>query len=361
MMLDRACSVRLLARIAMLAALASCVPFAAAAFKDPLEVPAQPSAMADRAPLFGVARTGRRITAVGARGHIVFSDDEGKSWRQAQVPSSTDLVAVNFPSDTQGWAVGHGGVVLHTEDGGQTWVRQLDGLKAARLAMDTYGKPGAEPVPDAILRQAKGQLQDAEAGASAPLLDVWFESERVGFVVGAFNRIFHTQDGGKTWMPWMARIDNPLELNLYAIRGQGDEVYVVGEQGMVWRLDQQSRRFVAVPTPYKGTLFGAVVTPSAVLVFGMNGTAFRSINGGQTWEKLEIASRAGLTAGEGSVNGEILLVNVAGQLLRSDDQGKTFRFVKIDPAMPSYFGVARAGDGHLGVVGSTGIRVLTLP
>jgi len=360
MNLDRTCS-RLLAKIGVVAALVAWAPFAASAFQDPLDMPAAPSAMASRAPLFGVAQAGGRVVAVGARGHIVLSDDEGKSWRQAQVPTSTDLVAVSFPSASKGWAVGHGGIVLHTEDGGQTWVRQFDGLKAARLAVDVYGKPATEPVPDSVLRQAKGQLQDAEGGAPAPFLDVYFESEQTGFVVGAFNRIFQTQDGGKTWSPWMARIDNPRELNLYAIRGRGDECYVVGEQGMVWRLDPQSRRFVAVPTPYKGTLFGAVVTSSAVVVFGMNGTVFRSINRGQTWEKVEIASRAGLTAGDASADGEVLLVNVAGQLLRSEDQGKTFRFMKIDPVMPSYFGVAHAGQRRLGLVGSAGIRVLTLP
>jgi photosystem II stability/assembly factor-like uncharacterized protein len=361
MMLNRACTLRVLARAGVLAASLSCTPWAASAFKDPLNTPAQPSAMAARAPLFGVARAGQRVVAVGARGHIVYSDGDGTTWRQAQVPSSTDLVAVSFPSEKRGWAVGHGGVVLHTEDGGQTWVRQFDGLQAARLAVEAYAKPGADPVPEAVLRQAKGQLQDAEGGAPSPLLDVLFESEQVGLVVGAFNRIFRTQDGGKTWAPWMARIDNPQELNLYAIRGHGEERFIVGEQGMVWRLDPQTQRFVAVPTPYKGTLFGAVVTRSSVLVFGMNGTAFRSTNRGRSWEKVSITSRAGLTSGDASPDGEIVLVNVAGELLRSKDDGKTFAFVKTPAAMPSYFGVARGGQAGLSVVGVEGVRVLMLP
>jgi photosystem II stability/assembly factor-like uncharacterized protein len=361
MMLDASCASRVLVRTATLAAFMALAPYAASAYKDPLEVPAQASAMAERSPLFGVAQAGRRIVAVGARGHIVFSDDTGTTWKQAKVPSSTDLVAVSFPSDTQGWAVGHGGIVLHTEDAGQTWTRQLDGLQAARITMDFYANASAGSVSDAVLRQAKGQLQDAERGAPAPLLDVWFESDRVGFVVGAFNRILQTQDGGKTWTPWMARIDNPQELNLYAIRGDGDERFIVGEQGMVWRLDSQTRRFVAVPTPYKGTLFGVVVAPSAVVAFGMNGTAFRSTDRGRSWEKSEIGSRAGLTAGAASSGGQVLLVNIAGQLLRSDDQGKTFALVKSAAFMPSYFGVARLHEGRLSVVGSAGIKVLALP
>jgi photosystem II stability/assembly factor-like uncharacterized protein len=360
MMSNRTCTLRVLARVGVLAASLSFTPWAASAFKDPLNTPAQPSAMAARAPLFGVARAGQRVVAVGARGHIVYSDD-GNTWRQAEVPSSTDLVAVAFPGEKRGWAVGHGGVVLHTEDGGQTWVRQLDGLQAARLAVEAYAKSDAEHVPESVLRQAKGQLQDAEAGAASPLLDLCFQSEQVGFVVGAFNRIFRTQDGGKTWAPWMARIDNPQELNLYAIRGHGEERFIVGEQGMVWRLDAQTQRFVAVPTPYKGTLFGAVVTRSSVLVFGMNGTAFRSTNRGQSWEKVSIASRAGLVSGDASPDGEIVLANVAGEVLRSKDDGKTFTIVKTEGSMPSYFGVARGAQGRVSVVGIEGVRVLTLP
>ena len=80
--------------------------FAAASYRDVLDTPARDSAFAAKSLLNGVANAGQRIVAVGQRGHIVLSDDGGKTWTQAKVPVSSDLVAVYFPTPAKGWAVG---------------------------------------------------------------------------------------------------------------------------------------------------------------------------------------------------------------------------------------------------------------
>ena len=56
---------------------------------------AQP-ARPDAASLTGLARAGKRVVAVGQRGHVLLSDDAGKTWQQADVPVSADLVAVSL-------------------------------------------------------------------------------------------------------------------------------------------------------------------------------------------------------------------------------------------------------------------------
>lgn len=343
------------------AAAIACDIAVAAPFNDPAQTPAAVSELAARSPLIAVASAGKRVVAVGQRGHIVYSDDGGRRWVQARVPVSSDLVAVSFPTPRKGWAVGHGPVVLHTEDGGATWVKQLDGKSAARLTLDYYKAGGPEKASDMIVEQAERQQADTEAGAPAPFLDVSFDNETTGYVVGAFNRIYRTDDAGKTWTPWMARVDNPQELNLYAVRGSGDRRYIVGEQGKVWRLDAAARRFVAVPTPYSGTLFGAVVAPASVVVFGMNGTVYRSGNEGSSWEKVSLASRAGVTGGDVLPDGRILITNYASQVLASQDNGKTFGMLAVSTAMPSHFGMAQLDARRIGVAGVDGVRVIALP
>jgi len=354
-------TLRLASLAVLLAGLLCGTAGAATSFKGPLDTPSRPSALAAKSPLLAVAAAGQRVVGVGLRGHIVYSDDGGRRWAQARVPVSTDLVAVTFSSSQKGWAVGHEGVVLHTEDGGQTWARQLDGREAARIAESYYAKAVPGTAYDAVRKQAKAQLVEAEGGAPGPFFDVSFDNDSSGYVIGAFNRLFHTDDGGKTWTPWSDRIDNPGELHLYAIRGSGDQRYIVGEQGKVWRLDAPARRFVVVPTPYNGSLFGAVVTPASVVVFGMSGTAYRSANQGQSWDKVDIGSRAGITGGAMLAGGHMALVNQAGQVLVSEDGGNRFRPIKGLEAMPSYFGMARVGERTLGVVGIDGIKVLALP
>jgi photosystem II stability/assembly factor-like uncharacterized protein len=133
---------------------------------DVLDTPAMQSPLASRGLLTGLARAGDRVVAVGQRGHILWSDNAGQDWQQAKVPVSSDLVAAHFPSASQGWAVGHDGVILHTADGGKSWQRQRDGR------------------PDE---------------ADVPLLDVWFRDERNGYAVGAFGTLLETNDGGAHW------------------------------------------------------------------------------------------------------------------------------------------------------------------
>ena len=302
-----------------------------------------------------MTRAGARIVAVGLRGHIVFSDDEGKTWRQAAVPVSSDLLSVSFPSPRQGWAVGHGGVVLHSADGGATWTRQLEGRQAADIATHYYEQRlSTDPQAEAMLKRERRLSTD---GGTQAFLDVLFDSETSGFVVGTFNRIFRTEDAGRTWTPWMDRTDNPNELHFYAMRGGASGLYLAGEQGMVWRLDALTNRFVAIPTPYKGTLFGLVVDGAdALLAFGMRGSLFRSGDQGKSWRRIDTASSAGITAGTALPDGSVLLVTQAGGMELSRDHGLTFSALKPAQPMP-YFGVSPLGDRRIGLVGAEGVRL----
>ncbi|MCD7083180.1 hypothetical protein LRQ11_32305, partial [Pseudomonas sp. MAFF 311095] len=56
--------------------------------------------------MIDVVHAGKRLVAVGDRGHILYSDDQGSTWTQAKVPTRQLLTAVFFVDDKQGWAVG---------------------------------------------------------------------------------------------------------------------------------------------------------------------------------------------------------------------------------------------------------------
>lgn len=332
-------------------------PGSAPAFQPPQEQAAMASRLAAASPILALAKAGERIVGVGLRGHIVISDDGGRQWRQARSPVSSDLLAVSFPTSTQGWAVGHGGVVLHSADGGASWTRQLDGRQASALAIRHYeaqlaaGKPAGQ-----FLKREQSLAVDG----TQPFLDVYFESASTGYVVGTFNRLYRTQDGGLTWTPWMERSDNPDELHFYAIRGGAHGVYLVGEQGMVWRLDAAGQRFVAMRTPYKGTLFGVVSAgPGQLLVFGMRGSLLRTADEGKTWETVATGSPAGITSGAVLPDGAIVLVNQAGGIDLSRDHGKSFQAHKSARPM-SYFGVAALEGNRIALAGSEGVRLETV-
>jgi photosystem II stability/assembly factor-like uncharacterized protein len=302
------------------------------------------------------------VVAVGQRGHIVYSDDAGKSWTQASVPVSSDLVAVSFPTPEKGWAVGHDGVVLHSADAGKTWQRQLDGHLAGKLMADRYAELaaknelGSADKAATLLGEAKRM---AGQGAEIPFLDVWFADQNNGFVVGAFNLIFHTSDGGKNWEPWFHRTDNPNRLHLYAVRPIGADVYITGEQGLVMKLDAASGNFVASDTGYRGTFFGATGNTDAVLVYGLRGNAFRSSNGGRSWQKIETGLQDALTGAAACNNHRLVLVSQAGRVLVSDDTGLNFRPIKLEQTTPGSAVACLPGDAAV-IAGARGVRTQAL-
>ncbi|MES2126364.1 MAG: YCF48-related protein [Pseudomonadota bacterium] len=341
--------ISLMMRAAFCAALSFAGTAFAVDFVDVLDTPAMPSARAERALVNGLAHAGTRIVAAGQRGHILYSDDRGAHWTQAKVPVSSDLVALSFATERKGWAVGHDGIVLHSEDGGASWTRQLDGRAAAKLVI-------AQSSNAQLVEEARATLVH---GPDKPFLDVWFENEQHGFVVGAFNQVFATDDGGKSWQSWSDKLDNPKGFHLYAVRPVGGDVFIVGEQGLVLKLDRAHGRFAALATPYKGSYFGVAGFDGAVLLFGLRGNAFRSSDGGATWLKVETGVQSGLTAAGTLADGTLVLVSQAGQVLTSADKGATFARLAQAKAGPTS-AVIDANNGTLILGGARGLRVQPL-
>ncbi|PYG79794.1 MULTISPECIES: YCF48-related protein [unclassified Pseudomonas] len=299
----------------------------AAPFTDVLDVPAMPSALASSSALRDVTLAGPRLVAVGPRGHILYSDDHGAHWQQAQVPVSADLNAVSFATPALGWAVGHDGVVLHSRDGGVHWHKQLD------------GRALAEQLPAAATDNA--------------LLDVWFSDARNGYAVGVFNLLLRTTDGGEHWQPWLDHSDNPQGLHLTSLAAVGDDLYITGEQGLL--LKWSGARFSRVDTPYAGTLFGAVGKPGVLLVYGLRGHIYRSTDGGQQWQPVNTGINTSLTAAGIDRDGQLWLASQAGDLLLSRDDGASFSQVPQSARGPVTALVRDTGNG-LVLVGERGVR-----
>lgn len=321
-------------------------------WRDVLDTPAQKSVLAPRTLLAGLARAGQRVVAVGQRGHVLLSDDAGQSWQQADVPVSADLVAVQFPTATAGWAVGHDGVVLHSADAGKTWARQLDGRSLGDVLVAHYTRSG----DDKWLAEAR---RFASQVAENPFLDVWFDDARNGTIVGAFGLVLRTADGGKTWEPLLHATDNPKGLHLYAVRRIGAELFIAGEQGTALKLDRERGRFSALTLPYKGTLFGLVGKDRTVLAHGLRGNVVRSTDGGSNWQSVSTGVGVGLTASTLDERGRLIIASQAGHVLVSSDDGASFTLARVERPVPAA-AVLSAGAGAVIVAGPRGVHNLPL-
>ena len=297
---------------------------------DPLELPAQASPLAEQRLVNGLTRAGdKRLVAVGQRGHILISDDAGASWTQAtSVPVRSDLTAVQFVDAKHGFAVGHDGVVLGSSDGGASWTKLLDGRALNKLVLEQTQAGGNA----ALVSEAQ---RNVDAGPDKPLLDLFFTNEREGFVVGAYNLVLHTADGGKTWQSWFDRTDNPRLLNFYAIRPQGEAFFIAGEGGLLLTLKAGGTRFEALESPYKGSFFGLLSGPAGLLAYGMRGHAFLSADQGRHWQSLDTGLAASITAGELLADGRIALVDQGGRVALSHNGGQTFQQARLRSLTPA--------------------------
>lgn len=348
-----------------------------AQWQDPLETPALATDRAHQSLLLDITRLGSRLVAVGAHGHIVYSDDSGKSWRQGRTPSSVTLTAVHFPSATMGWAVGHDGLILHSSDAGETWVKQFDGYLANRAivngalqnkeqaisALDKANKSGdftaienAEMSVENATYALEDAQYDAKSGSTKPFLDVWFYDANIGFAVGAYGMAFHTKDGGNTWVDWSSHLENSDRLHINGLTMVGPRsLMLVGEQGLILRSDDMGESWRALPSPYEGSFFGIMAKTDNVLVFGLRGNLYHSVDGGIQWEKVYTNSEQTLMAGIAKSDKTSIIVGNGGAVILLNRRSEEPKSI-ILPGRTTSASVAQAPDGSIVIVGEAGVE-----
>jgi photosystem II stability/assembly factor-like uncharacterized protein len=335
--------------------------------------------------LLDIAVAGDRLVAVGERGHILYSNDNGDSWVQAQVPSSAMLTRVFFISPKLGWAVGHDGNVLVSQNGGVNWELQRDGL-AAQAQINEARAGAAKKRVEALFEQVKNAPEEEQAELSEaleeaahdldkarkaldapvyaqPLMDVWFSNAEQGWASGAYGTLLRTQNGGRQWDDWSGKVDNPEGLHFNGVIGTpGGEVYLASEWGMVFRSLSQGESWEALESGYEGSFFGVLANPAtgSVFTYGLLGTVYRSSDQGEIWEPLETGAMASLFGGLASADGTLILVGQGGTAILSRDDGDSFTSL-VQPSRAGIYGIAPMADGRYMVTGDRGSRVLAMP
>lgn len=187
----------------------------------------------------------------GTNGTMLHTIDGGTTWLPQSTPTTIDLYGVFFLDALNGYTVGDG-TVLHTTDGGTTWTSQT-------FASNQRGR------------------------------DVWFVSPMVGFVAagelgGPIATIYKTVDGGVTWT-----------LNY---------TYSSGSVGTFHQL-----RFIDSLTGY---------------AVGKNGTVFKTIDGGTIWNAGASGVSPNILSFDFHASGEAVAVGDNGTVISTSDDFSTW-------------------------------------
>jgi photosystem II stability/assembly factor-like uncharacterized protein len=325
--------------------LVTCATLWAAAFAcaaqpvgSALDRPAQQARAPERAVLLAAAQVGAAWVAAGERGLVLRSVDSGARWQQVAAPVSVTLTALRFADQHHGFAVGHGGTVLVSGDGGLHWERRLDGRRIPELLLAE-----ARSRQDAAAEKAALQLQ--ADGPDKPLLDVLVSGPGRALVVGAYGLALMTEDSGKTWTSWAPRLDNPRGMHLYAVRQRGERIVIAGEQGLVLKSDDGGRSFQRLAVPYQGSFFTLELPDDREIVLaGLRGNVWRSLDGERDWTQLALPMPVSVVASQIAADGTLLLANQAGFVLAR--RGQAFVPLQREP-LPPLTGLAAGRDGTL--------------
>ncbi|KAB0498057.1 WD40/YVTN/BNR-like repeat-containing protein [Pseudomonas moorei] len=242
----------------------------------------------DRVQINGLLNLGSRVVAVGERGSILLSDDQGVSWQPARIEMQRNatLTAVVALDDKRLLAVGHDGWILRSLDAGSSW---------------------------------QEMRHDSDLGE--PLLGIWTGGGDTVMAFGSFGKFYQSLDAGQTWTAQPLDIDN-AHLNSMAGGNDGRRM-LVGEQGLVLRTVDAGQHWQTLPAFYSGSLFGIVrLSADNWVTYGMRGHVFVSHDFGDSWTQINVGNQLPLY---GHVllpdHSGLVIVGAGSSVVRLDAQG----------------------------------------
>jgi len=296
----------------------------------------------------------------------------GGGWVQQNPPVHNDLLAVSFADTLHGWAVG-AAAILHTSDGGRTWVNQMQ--NAPRQGLIYSGASAPDSNHCWVVSESDGSIQATadggrswmmqDAGSGGALFAVAFTDTSHGWACGqrvdhANALIRYTQTGGTVWQDAQTT-GIPI---LYALGASPFRLMACGVLGTVATSDALGQQWQK--TPLTGTtqqLQAIAILPSSgglsAVAGGVAGvgSVLTSTDGGASWgtgqplpagldvEGITMASyTAGWLVGSGAGHAEIA---------RTADGGVSWITQAVSWGLPLR-GVSAVDTRHVWVVGDGG-------
>lgn len=180
-----------------------------------------------------VSKDGRVIDSI-----LLHTENGGETWLRQRAPSRLELIHVDFANDKRGWITGAQGTILTTLDGGDSWTKQETGTKVTIFHIDFRNEKRGLAVGErgTILRTLDGGITwtPVVVKTHSTLWNVQFLSDDNGWIVGRGGTVLRTDDAGVAWIEQ----ESGTKQNLYGLYFVKKVGWAVGGDGMLLRYEQ---------------------------------------------------------------------------------------------------------------------------
>ena len=272
-----------------------------------------------------VSKAGTRLIGVGIHGIIIYSDDMGTNWEQANVPTTKTLTDIDCIDKNICWVTGHDAYILKTIDQGQNW-----------------------------------SIQYQDEIFDAPLLSISMFNKNAGIAVGAFAKSLMTTDGGNTWNEFYVTEDE-FQPHLNNVLVKGNNAYVTGELGLFYHSSDQGLSWSIFETGYNGSLWSSLlISNNELILMGMSGniiTASPTENDKFNFKNYNNGVKNTLTSAINLSDGKIAISGLGGVVSVVDFNGNQDISTCVRQDRLGNNAIIEGENGSLLIVGQKGARL----
>ena len=284
--------------------------------------------------------------ACGRWGTVLHTSDGGKTWYRQETNTDKTLASIYFIDTRNGWCVGNSGTIIRTKDGGENWYRQKAPLVTFEGTSGWFGEGGTCKIENEPLQTF--------------LMGVHFASKELGWIVTERMLILNTTDGGEEWTVQFCGQDFIFQdvsfcddKNGWAV-GEYGFIYHTADGGKKWdkqagMLDFSEETGDIIGGNY---LFGVkAVSHSTAWAGGIDGYIVKTKDAGATWKQVKGLPKTHLFGITVDKKDNVVICGRS-TLLISSDGGKRFLIADTKPPVTYgwLFGTAnRKGAGFVAV------------
>lgn len=269
-----------------------------------------------------------------------------------------------------GTAVGAGGSIFESTDGGATW-KGVD-KSPTTLALLAVARRGDKAIAvgqaGAVVTRDGSGWKAIDSGVPARLLSIDMNSSGLAFAGGEFGTLLKSTDGGATWASsapeWasMASAEHfgTGEPMVYAVAVQDSgQITVAGEFGVMLRSNDAGAtwRVLRPINPEAATIHALHLAPKGQNSYavGQTGELLISVDEGETWGKCDTGTELNFLGVAASQSGQVVVTGMR-VMYRSENNGMTWTQITEGDTRTDWYQAVRTdqGSGRILAVGHAG-------